>query len=190
MRVVSGHKQARDAAGNAADVVRFWRAAQADWFSHDPAFDQRFRDRFFDLHLAAARHECDEWAAMSEGSLALLILLDQYPRNAFRGTARMYETDAHARHIARKAINAKLDHFIDSELRLFFYLPFAHSESLDDQQLSVDLNRQLGHPWIDHALGHANIIQRFGRFPHRNRLLGRCTTDAEQAFLDRGGFAG
>lgn len=102
----------------------------------------------------------------------------------------MYATDADARHIARKAIDAELDRQVEPELRLFFCLPFAHSENLEDQRLSVDLNRQLGHPWIDHALEHASIIQRFGRFPHRNGLLGRRTTDAEQAFLDQGGFAG
>lgn len=182
--------RARSVAEDAAEVVRFWRAAQADWFSHDPNFDRRFHERFFDLYLSAARCEHDEWAGTSEGALALLVLLDQFPRNAFRGTARMYVTDAHARRIARWALDADLDSRVRPELRLFFYLPFAHSEDLDDQRLSVELNRALGHPWVDHALGHAAIIERFGRFPHRNWLLGRRTTDAEQDFLDQGGFAG
>jgi len=171
-------------------VVRFWRAARRDWFSHDPAFDRRFRDHYLGLHLAAARHECDAWSATPEGALALLLLLDQFPRNAFRGTARMYATDSKARHIARRAVDAGFDSLVEPELRLFFYLPFAHSENADDQRLSVVLNRELGHPWVDHALGHASIIQRFGRFPHRNRLLERRTTSAEQTFLDQGGFAG
>ncbi len=171
-------------------VLRFWRAAQADWFSHDPGFDQRFRERFLALHLAALRGECQDWMADAEGALALLILLDQFPRNAFRGTARMYASDVQARRIARLAVDAGFDRHVAPGLRLFFYLPFAHSEDLADQRLSVSLNRRLGRPWAGHALGHARIIQRFGRFPHRNRLLGRRSSAEEQAFLDQGGFAG
>ncbi|OVZ55598.1 hypothetical protein CDO44_22525 [Pigmentiphaga sp. NML080357] len=177
--------------GPARDVVRFWRdAGMAGWFGQSPAFDRAFRERFLDLHEAAARGECDDWAATAEGALALLILLDQFPRNAFRGTARMYGTDAQARRIARLAVDRGLDGQVESALRLFFYLPFAHSEDLADQRLSVRLNRRLGHPWVDHAQGHADIIERFGRFPHRNPLLGRRMTPQEQAFLDQGGFAG
>ena len=92
--------------------------------------------------------------------------------------------------VARVAVDARLDAEIDPALRLFFYLPFAHSENPDDQRLSVILNRRLGRPWLDHALGHQAIIEQFGRFPHRNTLLGRSTTEAEQAFLDHGGFSG
>lgn len=174
----------------AAEVVRFWRAAQADWFSHDPAFDRRFRERFFDLHLSAARRERDPWAATPEDALALLILLDQFPRNAFRGTARMYATDPLARHYARKAQSAGHMSEVGPDLRLFFCLPFAHSEDAVDQDLSVVLNARLGQPWLSHAEGHRDIIRRFGRFPHRNVMLGRRTTVEERAFLDSGGFAG
>ncbi|EZN46060.1 hypothetical protein AJ75_05210 [Pseudomonas aeruginosa BWH035] len=102
----------------------------------------------------------------------------------------MYATDFLARNVARAAVNAGLDAQVDPALRLFFYLPFAHSEDPADQRLSVMLNRRLGQPWLDHALGHQAIVERFGRFPHRNILLGRSTTAAEQAFLDQGGFAG
>jgi len=102
----------------------------------------------------------------------------------------MYATDAQARAVARAAVDAGLDAQVDPALRLFFYLPFAHSEDPDDQRLSVMLNRRLGQPWLDHALGHQTIVERFGRFPHRNILLGRPTTAAEQSFLDQGGFAG
>lgn len=172
-------------------VLRFWRAAgMTQWFGQSPDFDRRLRERFLALHEAAAQGEHDDWRATADGALALLILLDQFPRNAFRGTARMYATDAHARRIAHWAIDEALDRRTEPELRLFFYLPFAHSENLDDQRFSVDLHRTLGHPWIDHALEHAAIIERFSRFPHRNPLLGRLTTDTEQAFLDQGGFAG
>ena len=175
---------------DALDVVRFWCAARADWFSHDPAFDSRFRDRFLDLHLSAARCERDDWAETPEGGLALLILLDQFPRNAFRGTARMYATDVLARHFARAAQSAGQMDGVDADLRLFFCLPFAHSEDSHDQDVSVALNARLGQPWLAHAEGHRDIVRRFGRFPHRNTLLGRQTTDEERIFLDAGGFAG
>lgn len=175
---------------DAADVVRFWRAAHADWFSHDPAFDRRFRERFFDLHLSAARRERDNWADTPEGSLALLILLDQLPRNAFRGTGHMYATDPLARYFARMAYAAGYMEVVEPELRLFFCLPFAHSEDIADQDLSVELNTRLGPTEQSHAERHRDIIRRFGRFPHRNSLLLRKATAQEQAFLDRGGFAG
>ena len=175
----------------AADVVQFWRDAGAkQWFGKDPAFDRRFRERFLDLHLSAARRECDEWAATPEGSLALLILLDQFPRNAFRGTGHMYATDPLAQHFARMASAAGYAEATDPELRLFFCLPFAHSEDIADQNLSVELNARLGAVERSHAEGHRDIIRRFGRFPHRNPLLMRTMTPQEQAFLDGGGFAG
>lgn len=198
MNVASGRQRAlvlavarvRGEAEDAVEVVRFWRAARADWFSHDPAFDQRFRERFFDLHLSVARREHDDWVATPEGALALLILLDQFPRNAFRGTGHMYATDLLARHFARMTTSADYMNAIDAELRLFFCLPFAHSEHIEDQDLSVELNARLGPTERSHAEGHRDIIRRFGRFPHRNSLLLRETTVEEQAFLDQGGFAG
>lgn len=175
----------------AADVVRFWReAGTGQWFTKDPAFDRRFRERFLNLHLAAARRELDDWAGTAEGALALLILLDQFPRNAFRGTGHMYATDPLARHFARRAHEARHIDAVDPVLRLFFCLPLAHSEDLADQDLSVELNSALGPDARSHAEGHRDIIRRFGRFPHRNALLGRQTTAQEQVFLDQGGFAG
>lgn len=182
--------RARGTAEDAARVVHFWRAAHADWFSHDPVFDQRFRESFFDAHLSAARRETDDWAATPEGALALLILLDQFPRNAFRGTSHMYATDPLARHFARMANKAAYMDAVDAELRLFICLPFAHSEHIEDQDLSVELNARLGPAERSHAEGHRDIIRRFGRFPHRNSLLLRETTEQEQDFLDRSGFAG
>ena len=173
-----------------AELVRFWRASKADWFSHDPAFDLHFRERFLCLHLSAARRLHDDWADTPEGALALLILLDQFPRNAFRGTARMYETDPLARHYARKAESVGHMRKVDADLKLFFCLPFAHSEDVVDQDLSVALNARLGQPWLSHAEGHRDIIRRFDRFPHRNVMLGRQTSEQEDAFLGSGGFAG
>lgn len=173
-------------------VLDFWReaGAQGRWFAKDEAFDRRFHDRFLALHLAAARRELDGWAASAEGALALLILLDQFPRNAFRGSAHMYATDPLARHFARQAQAAGHPARVEPDLRLFFCLPFAHSEDLQDQALSVELNRALGPEALRHAEGHRDIVRRFGRFPHRNAMLARDTTPEEAAFLRDGGFAG
>ena len=171
-------------------VVDFWRQSSSDWFSHSAAFDRRFRDRFLTLHEVAAEGSLDGWGRTPHGALALLILLDQFPRNAFRGTARMYATDAAARRHARAALAAGHMAAVEPALQLFFCLPFAHSENLADQDLSVEMNTHLGATARAHALGHRDIIRRFGRFPHRNALLGRSTTAEERAFLDGGGFAG
>ncbi|MBT9371523.1 DUF924 family protein [Rhizobium sp. CSW-27] len=175
----------------AGDVLRFWRDAGPDkWFDKDASFDAAFHDRFRDLHFAAARRDLDDWLAAPDSSLALILLLDQFPRNCFRGTAHMYATDALARHAARIALDAGFDARVDPALRVFFYLPFMHSEDLADQQLCCRLCAPLGEAILKHALEHHDIIERFGRFPHRNRILLRETTGQEQAFLDNGGFSG
>ena len=173
-------------------VLDFWREAgdAGLWFRKDAAFDRRFRERFLDAHMAAARRELDGWAASAEGALALLILLDQFPRNAFRGTGHMYATDPLARHFAGRAVQAGFVERIEARLRLFFLLPFAHSEDLADQDRSVELYARFAPAEQSHADGHRDVVLRFGRFPHRNPMLGRETTEAEQAFLRNGGFAG
>lgn len=173
----------------ADDVVDFWRqAGPARWFDKNDEFDARFRERFLAAHYAAARRELDDWAGTATGSLALLILLDQLPRNCFRGTAHMYATDPLARHFARRALAAGHDTKIETGLRGFCYLPFMHSEDPADQDLSLRLQAQLGPN--EYAVGHRDIVRRFGRFPHRNLLLGRETTVEEAAFLEGGGFKG
>ena len=177
-------------ADQASDVVQWWRKAEAHWFSHDADFDRRFTERFLPLHEAAARGDLAGWAATPEGALALLILLDQFPRNAFRGSARMYATDPQAREIARQAQAAGHPARVEAGLRLFFGLPFTHSEDLADQDLAVCLQTPAGGDALRFAKGHRDIVRRFGRFPHRNALLGRATTPEEQAFLDGGGFSG
>ena len=175
----------------ARDIVGFWRQAGPErWFAKNEAFDAQFRERFLAAHEAAARGEFDHWAQGAEGALALLVLLDQFPRNTWRGNARMLATDAKALAIARQAIEAGLDLKTDEELRRFFYLPFMHSESLVDQQRSVELNAALDANTQRFAVLHRDIIARFGRFPHRNKLLGRTSSAEEQRFLDEGGFAG
>jgi uncharacterized protein (DUF924 family) len=175
----------------AAAVVAFWREAGPGlWFAKDAAFDQRFRERFLALYEQAARGALDDWRETADGALALAILLDQFPRNAFRGTSRMYATDERARHIAHAAIAAGHDKTLEPALRVFLYLPFGHSESLADQDRAVALCETLGEPTISHARHHRDIIRRFGRFPHRNPILGRPMTEEEQQYLDNGGYKG
>lgn len=175
----------------AADLIEFWRrAGPRRWFAKDEAFDAEFRERFVDRHFAAARRELDHWARDAQGALGLVLLLDQLPRNAFRGTAHMYATDPLARLFAAKALEAGFDAEVDAVLKPFFYLPFMHSEDPADQERSVALNRNVGGSSAKHAARHRDIVLRFGRFPHRNSLLGRESTPEERAFLEQGGFAG
>ncbi|MBL0420866.1 DUF924 family protein [Ramlibacter sp. AW1] len=175
----------------AADVVAFWRDAGPErWFRRDDDFDARFRDRFLHAHEQAARGELADWERNAEGSLALLILLDQFPRNAFRGSARTFATDAAARELARRALAAGHREQVEPALRRFFHLPFTHSESLADQDQAVALARELDADSLKWAEHHRDIVARFGRFPHRNDVLGRESTAQEQAFLAEGGFGG
>jgi len=175
----------------ATAVVALWRqAGPSMWFAKDADFDRRFREAFLGAHEDAARGDLDDWLATPDGALALVLLLDQFPRNAFRGTPRMYASDAAARRIAAAAIAAGHDQRAKLGLRTFFYLPFAHSEDLADQERSVTLCKPLGPPDAEHSERHRDIVRRFGRFPHRNPILGRIMTQAEQNFLDQGGYAG
>lgn len=179
-----------DRHGTPDEVLAFWRVSSDRWFEKEAAFDADFRNRFLDLHMAIAARRHDDWMETPEGALALLILTDQFPRNAFRGTAHMFAIDSLARHYAQLALEAGHMARVEPDLRLFFYLPFAHSEDLADQELSVRLNAGLGQPWLEHAEGHRDIIRRFGRFPHRNPMLGRTSTPEEDAYLKEGGFQG
>jgi uncharacterized protein (DUF924 family) len=175
----------------ALSVVDFWRkAGRGKWFEKNQAFDDEFRSRFLGLHEKASAGELDGWNVTPEGSLGLILLLDQFPRNCFRNSTRMYESDARARSVARKALNNGFDQGVEQELRVFFYLPFSHSEDIEDQRIAIAKQRELGDDAKKHAQGHHDIIERFGRFPHRNPILGRDTTADEQKFLDDGGFAG
>ena len=174
-----------------SDIVAFWSEAGPDlWFAKDDGFDRRFRELFLQAHESAARGDLDHWQRTPGGALALILLLDQFPRNVFRGTRRMYASDAAALRLAEAAIAAGHDRHVDADLRLFFYLPFAHSESLADQERCVALCGALGGESLAHAEGHRDIIRRFGRFPHRNPILGREMSEEERRFLDDGGFGG
>ena len=173
----------------AAEVVRFWRqAGMQAWFNGGEAFDRQCEALFLAAHLAAARREHEDWLDSAEGALALLLLLDQIPRNVFRGSGHAFASDGLARHYAERALAAGHDAAFEPELRAFFYLPFEHSEDLADQQRSVTLFEVLGNQtYTQYALEHLRVIERFGRFPHRNRALGRINTAEEQAWLDAGG---
>ena len=172
-------------------VVRFWSdAGPGRWFKRDDGFDALFRERFLAAHQTAAAGRLSQWCATAQGALALVLLLDQFPRNAFRGSPRVYATDAQARAAADAAIAAGHDLRVDPELRPFFYLPFMHSEDVRDLERCVALNQELGGEHLRFARHHRDIVARFGRFPHRNALLGRASSGEEERFLAEGGFSG
>jgi len=177
---------------SAAEVVSFWREAGPDrWFNKDASFDDSVRERFLYTYEAAAAGKFSGWEQSAEGTLALLILLDQFPRNMFRGEARAFATDPLARAVAAGGIVRGFDAQVPPDMRGFFCLPFEHSEDLADQERGIAFYKAIGDAdGLKWAEIHADIIRRFGRFPHRNAVLGRATTPEEQAFLDGGGFAG
>ena len=172
-----------------ADVVAFWReAGMGKWFRGGAAFDAEGRARWLDAHFAAARREFEHWLDTAEGALALLILLDQIPRNVFRGSGHAFATDPLALHYAGRAIAAGFDAQVEPALRMFLYLPFEHAEAIADQDRAVALFTALGdHDLLGYAHAHRDVILRFGRFPHRNHALGRSDTPEEQAWLEAGG---
>jgi uncharacterized protein (DUF924 family) len=174
------------------DVIGFWRqAGPQKWFKKNTAFDEAIGLKFEPVHHRAARGEYDAWIEDPEGCLALLILLDQFPRNLYRGSAHAFATDPKARAVALAAVERGFDRKVEPILRNFFYLPFLHSEGLADQDYGLALCTEAGDPDnIKWAGLHRDIIVRFGRFPHRNRALGRKTSPEEQEFLDEGGFSG
>jgi uncharacterized protein (DUF924 family) len=177
---------------SASDIVVFWRDAGPDrWFEKDAAFDKEIVDRFLVTHEAAAAGKLSDWEQTAQGTLALLILLDQFPRNMFRGDARAFATDALALAVAAGGIVRGFDAQVPATMRGFFYLPFEHSEDLADQERGIAFYKASGDAdGLKWAEIHADIIRRFERFPHRNAVLGRTNTAGEQAFLDGGGFAG
>jgi uncharacterized protein (DUF924 family) len=174
------------------DILAYWREAGHErWYARDATFDDDVRRRFFGLWQKAAAGELSSWETSDDGALALVIILDQFPRNMFRDDIRTYSTDALAREVADRAVGRGAGTRIEAGLLEFLYMPLMHSEQLSDQQRCVELFRKAGDTDnLKYAEDHADIIRRFGRFPHRNRVLGRSTTPEEQAFLDNGGFSG
>jgi len=177
---------------SAADVLAYWRALGPErWFAADAAVDAEIRVQFHGLYTAAVTGALLRWEDDAAAALAYVITLDQFPRNMFRGSAAAFAADPLARAAAGRAIDRGFDRQADKAERSFFYLPYMHSETFADQELCCDLCRAAGDEHTpEYALRHADVIRRFGRFPHRNAALGRVTTPAERAFLDGGGFAG
>ncbi|HLL26115.1 MAG TPA: DUF924 family protein [Xanthobacteraceae bacterium] len=180
MTVVATSKQA----------LAFWRkAGPKRWFKADPEFDHKILEKFLVTYQAAELGKLAHWEDEAEGALALVIVLDQFPRNMFRGTARAFATDPLARDAAKRAIERKFDRKIKLAERQFLYLPFEHSESLADQKTALKLFKATkDKEWVRWAKLHYDVIERFGRFPHRNEILGRVSTPEEIDFLDKGGF--
>src|ERR687893_960790 len=179
-------------------VLEFWFGREDEpgygefreaWFKKDPEFDQRVRDRFEDLYETAAAGGLDHWLEEARSSLALVILLDQLPRNMFRGDPKSYATDRKAQETTEHAVDRALDRELPPFQRMFLYMPFMHSEDLDHQRRSVELFRVLGgeDDATRYAVAHMEIIERFGRFPHRNKVLGRRPTPEEAEFLTQPG---
>ncbi|TYC53688.1 DUF924 domain-containing protein [Rhodobacterales bacterium] len=173
------------------DVLDFWwQAGPAKWFAQDDKFDKAIEKTFMGAIEDAKAGKFDHWCETADGSLALLLLLDQMSRNVYRDSAEAFAADEKCRSIADHALEKGFDRAFPKEARGFFYLPFEHSEDMADQERSVDLTRVLGDKELYHyALIHMDVIRRFGRFPHRNKVLGRETTPEEQAYLDSGGFS-
>ena len=178
------------------DLLHFWFSdlSRDYWFYKDAAFDAAIRERYEETLRAGATGQLDHWARTAPGALALAILLDQFPRNLYRGSARAFATDARARTIADQAIIRRQDQDTALDRRFFFYVPFEHSESLADQERSIALfqawaeahdgqARDRALEQMRYVHRHAEIVERFGRFPHRNEALGRESTEAEIAFL-------
>jgi len=171
-----------------ADILRFWfDGHQEDWFAKNPAFDAQIRSRFLARHEEAAVGQLAQWGEEAASCLALVIVLDQFPRNMFRGEARAFATDPLAPAVARAILERGWDKQMTRAQQLFAFLPFEHSESLADQNLACELMKDFGEEQLRYALRHREIIERFGRFPHRNRVLGRESTAAEIEFLKQSG---
>lgn len=175
-------------------VVEFWlhEVGPKGWYVAADDLDEEIRSRFGDEWRAAKAGERDFWCNGPRGTLAFLILTDQFPRNMFRGKADAFSTDASALNAARKAVERGFDLEVKEPERVFFYMPFEHSETMEDQDLSVDLVQrkmpETRDEYLPHARAHQEIIRRFGRFPFRNEALGRESTAEEAAFMKEGGY--
>ncbi|MGE4313207.1 MAG: DUF924 family protein [Pseudobdellovibrionaceae bacterium] len=176
------------------EVIDFWfeETQPQQWFQKNEDFDSLIKSRFLETYEAARNGYLDDWKKDADGCLSLLLLLDQFPRNMFRGTPQQFATDGKALLIAKHAVSKGLDQILQPVKRRFIYLPFEHSEQMADQKRSLELFEKvkgddpLGY---EYALRHYDVIDRFGRFPHRNKVLGRDSTPEEEAYLaEHGGF--
>jgi len=169
------------------EIIDFWFSTDVQklWFNSTADFDQLLRDRFGDTWKQASRGELDHWMQTAEGCLALVIILDQFPLNMFRDSAQSYATEARSREVAQVALEQGFEKSLAPEQRDFLYKPFMHSEALSDQQLALRLYAQPGlEENYRYARHHHGIIEKFGRFPHRNEALGRRSSEAELEYLN------
>lgn len=174
------------------EILEFWfvETSPDQWFQKSDAFDHAIRERFLSSYADVLAGVHDEWATTSKGVLALIIVLDQFSRNMFRNTAAAFAADAKALKLAKMAVEAGLDQQLNPTERFFIYLPFEHSENIADQLKSVELfsairdEQPLGY---DYALRHLKVIEQFGRFPHRNAILGRTSSSEELEYLAQPG---
>lgn len=171
---------------NYQDILAFWFSDSIKplWFHSTPEFDDELRERYLHLWEAASNGELDQWRKSAEGALALVIVLDQFPLNMFRGMAKSFSTEAMARDVAAEAMDKGWDQKLDKTQLAFLYMPFMHSEDLDDQDRSVALFEAAGlKDNLRFARHHRELIRRFGRFPHRNAIIGRPSTEEELTYL-------
>jgi len=171
------------------DIIEFWRqAGENAWFEKDDAFDKQIKDKFGHLPDAIKAGEYEGWQGTPEGMLALILSLDQFPRNMYRGSAQAFAYDECAKNFAKTTIANQWDEAIKKPIKQFLYLPFMHSEDLDDQYFCVELYNKLNDQnGADFARKHIDVIEKFGRFPHRNKSLGRESTKQELAFINTPG---
>ena len=174
------------------EIIEFWKneVGPKGWYSIDPALDQKIRDKFLDFWHDMRAGEYDNWPGKTKGALATLIAIDQFPRNMFRGSGDSFATDAKARCIAKRAIFAGQDLKIEEPMRQFFYLPLMHSEVLADQDTCMRMYKlnMSGDERFLHPRAHREVIRKFGRFPYRNKALGRLSTPAEKEYVEAGGY--
>ena len=175
------------------EIIDFWQneVGQAGWYMVEPALDQKIRDRYLDLWHEVRAGEYDDWCINAEGHLAMLIVIDQFPRNMFRGSGDSFATDSKARCISKRAIFANFDQKIEEPMRQFFYLPLMHSEVLADQDTAMrmfKLNMSGDDSRFLHPRAHREVIRKFGRFPYRNKAMGRPSTQAEKDYVAAGGY--
>lgn len=174
------------------DILDFWfeETQPQQWFQVNEEFDAAIRDRFHEAYESAANGQFDDWQNSADGALALCILLDQMPRNMFRDTPKAFATDNKALVVAKYAISKGLDSVLSPQKRRFLYLPFEHSENINDQHRSVELFEKMKDDdplGYDYAVRHLKVIEEYGRFPHRNKILGRDNTPEEEEYLAQPG---
>jgi len=169
------------------DIISFWYSKEISsfWFRSTKEIDQTIHDKYYDVWLQAEAGKLDDWLDSARGCLALVIVLDQFPLNMFRHQARSFSTEARAISVCKHAVSLGYDHQLDKKTLSFLYMPLMHSENNDDQNMSVALYQQAGlEANVRFAQHHRDIVKRFGRFPHRNAILGRESTRQEVAYLN------